>query len=88
MTSLNVSNNKLTQGKQIGTAYGEPVYETDMSGRWHRNPYLLLMLVVVGVIALADSVKNNGALSSVDISENAIKADGAKLPRANPEFKN
>ena len=33
LSSFNISNNNLTQGKQKGTTeYGDPMYETDMSG--------------------------------------------------------
>ena len=64
LTSLNISNNTLTHGKLLqkqtydeeGDTVDEAVYETDVSG----------------VVALADSIKNNSALTSLNVSNNSL----------------
>jgi hypothetical protein len=79
MTSLNVSNNSL--GVAAGWAFS--------SGRWWlngnyppghsgTNPCSQLPAAgseVSGVILLADTIKNNGALTKIDLSRNNIPSD-------------
>ena len=40
--------------------------------------YLTRYLSATGVIALADGIKNNGALTSLNLASNRLKAEGAR----------
>ena len=84
LTSLNISNNKLTKGKlkkkpswwkeSHHRTYGrdDDQYETDMTG----------------ITTLADGIKNNGALTSLNLAKNRLGAKGAnQVAAALPECK-
>ena len=63
MTSLNLSNNNLTRGKQNGTdGFGNPTYDTDMTA----------------VKAIADALIVSTSMTFVDLSGNVLEAKGAK----------
>ena len=70
MTSLNISNNGLTRGK----LQPEPRYVMSDERPWGSKDkhYESDM---AGVAALADGIKNNGALAKLDIRNNGIPDD-------------
>ena len=74
MTSLDISSNMLACGKFVG---GHGYYP----GRGHKdekdNPENYAS-DTSGVQALADAIRNNGALTSLNLANNSIKAKGAK----------
>eukprot|EP00935_MAST-01C_sp_MAST-1C-sp1_P000641 g641.t1 len=75
LTSLNISDNKLTRGKakySNSDPNEDSHWETDMSGTQRPCAKRPTDNVFVGVIALADGIKNNGALTSLNISSNNI----------------
>jgi Leucine-rich repeat (LRR) protein len=75
MTSLNISSNNLTQGALKPGKSGAYAshYEMDMTGnRSGSSESDLTVPFFVGVIALADGIKNSEALTSLNISTNRM----------------
>ena len=81
LTSLNVSNNNIgelvpPEGWSIKhKGYGNQKY-VHADGREQKEAPEGMS--PVGAIALADAIKNNGAMTSLDISANSLRAEGTK----------
>ena len=81
MTSLNISNNSLgelvlPEGWTTKTNYGAVVGYKHTDGRERKEPPEGSS--PDGAIALADAIKNNGALTSLNLASNRLGAEGAK----------
>jgi hypothetical protein len=83
MTSLNVSNNSL--GVAVGWTFSSDEWWLNGDyppGHSASNPCSRLPAAgsdASGVILLADAIKNNGALTSLNLSSNLLEAEGAKI---------
>ena len=76
LTALNISNNNLTRGAlKKYPGYSEAGYRSESQWGEKDGDYETSM---AGVIALADGIKNNGALASLNLASNGIGAEGAK----------
>ena len=70
LLSLNISNNELTRGKYVSGHYNfDSSYETDMTGASSAKLTKAHFHVFAGVIALADGIKNNGALETITFGD-------------------
>ena len=79
MTSLNISNNQLVGKKGTGkfkTLEGQELRIAQMLGRGDQKE--IMEPDFSGVVTLADAIRNNGAMKSLDISANRLEAEGAK----------
>ena len=96
MTSLNISNNSLvgtSPNVYVPNRYNcgdlveydgkmRPIEAVSLNGEWYR------VWIFDGIIALADALKNNGTMTSLNISWNYLLAEGAKhIAAALPECK-
>jgi hypothetical protein len=83
MTSLDVSNNSLGVAAGWEFSSGQWWLNGDYPpGHSDSNPCSWLPAAgsdISGVILLADAIKNNGTLTSLNLSSNSLKAAGAKI---------
>eukprot|EP00935_MAST-01C_sp_MAST-1C-sp1_P000186 g186.t1 len=70
LTTLNMSANKLTRGKLKANPHTSDSYWVSQDSSYESD--------MSGVIALADGIKNNGALVKFDISSNCLCEKGTK----------
>jgi hypothetical protein len=85
LKTLDFSKNSLTRGALIAGMGGNSNhhYETDMTGMATllgvRNSSLPHTYFVAGIAAVAVAVKDMGALTSLNLSSNNLKAEGGKI---------
>jgi hypothetical protein len=84
LTSLNISNNNLSgvrghvdvpANSKVGDCFGE--HEVIIFK--HQNPNVAKVANFSGINALADSIKDNGAMTSLSLASNYLGVAGAKI---------
>jgi hypothetical protein len=85
MTSLNISNNNIVSkspavhAKNHGLKVGDPVeYEGAICTVSHRGNDGYHVWMTSGIIALANAIRNMGALTKLDISSNSLRPEGGE----------
>ena len=80
LTSLDISNNNLAKGSRknpdwthVRGKYDDYYIHKDGKKQKYREPADLYLREISGVLALADAIKNNGVLTSLDLGHNNFR---------------